>query len=247
MNKYSRGLGLIELMVAMVLGLVVVLGVTQIFISAKNTYQSQNAAAVMQEDARYLLSRMIQEIRMVGMFGCIDPLNASFVDNTANRAFTAAAAQPIQYVANASSGNVLTLLTGDVGENAGVPTYMIVTDCKNAATVHTGALAPAAVTSASLGLLSLPVRQVIYTFRNNQIFTGPANNQQVLVNNVNSFSLSFGVAANASDTGITQYTALPTSAALIRSVRLSLVLTDPGNRVRNQTFNVVATLRNRIH
>jgi len=29
-------------------------------------------------------------------------------------------------------------------------------------------------------------------------------------------------------------------------VRLSLTLTDPNNRVANQTFNVVAALRNRL-
>lgn len=247
MKKYSKGLGLIELMVAMVLGLVVVLGVTQIFISAKNTYQSQNAAAVMQEDARYLFSRMIQDIRMVGMFGCIDPSNASFVDTTAGQAFSLAAVQPIQYSNNTSNGSVLTLLTGDVGNNGGTPTYMIVTDCKTLATVYTGTQAPTNQASANLGLLSMPVRQVIYTFRNSQIFTGPAASQQVLVNNVAGFSLTFGVAANAADAGIARYTAAPASAALIRSVRMSLVLTDPSKRVRNQTFNVVATLRNRIH
>lgn len=247
MRRTNRGIGLIELMVAMVLGLIVVLGVTQIFLSAKNTYQSQNAAAVMQEDARYLLSRMIQDIRMVGMFGCIDPGNASFIDATAGLAFTAASAQPIQYVANAGTGNVLTLLTGDVGTSGTSPTYVIVTNCKTLATVYTGALAPAFAVSANAGLLSLPIRQVIYTFKNNQILTGSATNQQVLVNNVNSFTLTFGIAASATDSGIASYTATPPSAALIRSVRISLELTDPSNRVRNQTYNVVATLRNRIH
>jgi len=247
MKRASQGIGLIELMVAMVLGLVVVLGVTQVFISAKNTYQSQNAAAVMQEDARYLLSRMTQDLRMVGMFGCIDPGNASFIDSTPALAFTAAAAQPIRYVANASTGNVLTLMTGDVGTSGTSPSYVIVTNCKTVATVYTGALAPAFAVSANVGLMSLPIRQVIYTFKDNQILTGSGTNQQVLVNNVSSFTLTFGMAATATDAGIASYTSAPSSAALIRSVRISLVLTDPSNRVRNQTYNVVATLRNRIH
>ena len=70
-NRVSKGFGLIELLIALALSLIVVLGVVQIFIAAKNTYLSQNAAASMQEDARFVLSKMIQEIRMVGMFGCL--------------------------------------------------------------------------------------------------------------------------------------------------------------------------------
>jgi type IV pilus assembly protein PilW len=44
------------------------------------------------------------------------------------------------------------------------------------------------------------------------------------------------------------YTSVVTSAtsANIRSVRLTLTLKDPDNRVRNQTYNVVAALRNRF-
>ncbi|TFW32272.1 PilW family protein, partial [Pseudomonas fluorescens] len=76
MKESSRGFGLIELLIARALSLVVVLGVVQVFIAAKNTYVSQNAAAAMQEDARFVLSKMIQEIRMVGMFGCLESITA---------------------------------------------------------------------------------------------------------------------------------------------------------------------------
>lgn len=41
MNRHCRGFGLIEVMIALVLSLIVVLGVVQIFIAAKNTYVSQ--------------------------------------------------------------------------------------------------------------------------------------------------------------------------------------------------------------
>lgn len=54
MRRRQRGFGLIEMLVALALGLIVVLGVVQIFIAAKNTYVSQNSAAAMQEDARFV-------------------------------------------------------------------------------------------------------------------------------------------------------------------------------------------------
>jgi prepilin-type N-terminal cleavage/methylation domain len=41
MNRSSRGFGLIELLIALALSLVVVLGVAQIFIAAKNTMSAR--------------------------------------------------------------------------------------------------------------------------------------------------------------------------------------------------------------
>ena len=252
MRHSNQGIGLIELMIAMALGLIVVLAVTNIFISAKNTYLSQNAAAAMQEDARFVLSKMLQEIRMVGMFGCINPsTTGSFVDATANNAFTAGAVNPINYTTNATTGNTLTLLTGDVGFSGSTPTYVIATNCRNLSTVFTGNLAPALTAAdAAGGVVQLPIRQVIYTFRNNQLLTGPAASQQVLVNNVSGFAVTFGVVSSASDTSstaITSYASAVSNPSVIRSVRITLTLTDPNGRVRDQRYNVVATLRNRMN
>jgi len=42
------------------------------------------------------------------------------------------------------------------------------------------------------------------------------------------------------------YSSNPSEPARIRSVRLSLTLFDPSGRVSDQTFNVVAALRNRL-
>ena len=71
MRSSSSGFGLIELMVALALGLLVVLGLTQVFLSTRETYLSQRSSALLQEDARYVLSKMAQEIRMAGMLGCL--------------------------------------------------------------------------------------------------------------------------------------------------------------------------------
>ncbi|WP_431194188.1 PilW family protein, partial [Pseudomonas viridiflava] len=77
MRRLSRGFGLVEIMVALVPGLVVSLGIVQIFTASRVTYQSQNASARMQEDARFVLSKMIQEIRMTGMYGCLSLSNVT--------------------------------------------------------------------------------------------------------------------------------------------------------------------------
>jgi len=54
------------------------------------------------------------------------------------------------------------------------------------------------------------------------------------------------VATSSTDVAASSYTANPSNSALIRSVRLTLTLRDPNSRVRDQTFTVVAALRNRL-
>jgi len=236
MSRHCRGFGLIELMIALVLSLIVVLGVVQIFIAAKNTYVSQGAAAVIQEDARFALSKMVQELRMVGMFGCL----GAITDASTAGDFNASQITPIRW----DNANLkLTLVTTDVGSGGGAPTWTVVSDCRTSATAYTGVRAPAS------GQLAFPIRRLVYSFSNNQLLmgTGAGNpTQAVLVDNVRTFNVTFGVAASASDTAASSYSSNPTDPALIRSVRLTLTLFDPKNAVREQTFNVVAALRNRL-
>ncbi|KNH18172.1 pilus assembly protein PilW [Pseudomonas syringae] len=236
MIRANRGFGLIELLIALALSLVVILGVAQIFIAAKNTYVSQNAAASMQEDARFVLSKMIQEIRMVGMFGCL----GTIIDSSSAGNFNASQITPISW----DNANLkLTLVTADVGGSGGVPTWTVISDCRNIATAYTGARIPAS------GQLAFPIRRLVYSFSNNQLLMGSGAGtptQQVLVNNVSAFNVSFGLASSATDTAASTYSSNPSDPARIRSVRLTLTLTDPNDRVHEQTFNVVAALRNRL-
>ena len=63
MKLRHAGFGLIELMVALALGMLVVLAVTQMFLSARHTYLAQHAAAIAQQDARFVLSKIAQQSR----------------------------------------------------------------------------------------------------------------------------------------------------------------------------------------
>lgn len=236
MSRLQRGFGLIELLIALALSLIVVLGVVQVFLAAKNTFVSQNSAAAMQEDARFVLSKMIQEIRMVGMFGCL----GTITDVSTGGTFNANQITPISW----DNANLrLTLVTADVGSGGGTPTWTVVSDCRSSATAYTDSRAPAT------GQQAFPIRRLIYSLKSGQLTMGsgigtPA--QVVLVDNVSAFNVSFGLASSATDTAASTYSSNPSDPARIRSVRLSLTLTDPNNRVSNQTFNVVAALRNRL-
>jgi type IV pilus assembly protein PilW len=236
MNQSSRGFSLIELLIALALSLVVVLGVVQVFIAAKNTYVSQNAAAAMQEDARFVLSKMIQEIRMVGMFGCLETIT----DASSAGDFNASRITPISWD-NATLK--LTLVSADVGTGGGTPTWTVISDCRNSATAYSDLRTPAP------GQLAFPIRRIVYGLRNDQLTIAVGSGappRQALVDNVKAFNVSFGIARSATDTAASGYSSNPSDPARIRSVRLSLTLYDPNHRVSDQTFNVVAALRNRL-
>ena len=68
--KKQRGLSLIELMVAMTISAILLLGVSMIFVSNKKTYQTQDALSEVQEAGRFALMFLSEPIQMAGYTGC---------------------------------------------------------------------------------------------------------------------------------------------------------------------------------
>ena len=67
---YQRGLTLLELLVAITLGLAVITGTIQIYLSTSQTYRTQEALSRIQENGRYALEVLTREIRMATYTGC---------------------------------------------------------------------------------------------------------------------------------------------------------------------------------
>jgi type IV pilus assembly protein PilW len=66
----QKGLTMVELMVALVLSSLLTLGVIQVFIANKTSYRLQEAQARLQENARFALSVISNELRNAGHLGC---------------------------------------------------------------------------------------------------------------------------------------------------------------------------------
>jgi type IV pilus assembly protein PilW len=64
------GFSLVELMLALALGLVVVTGIVQLFVGNSQTYNVLNGQARMQENARFALDIISRAARTAGYFGC---------------------------------------------------------------------------------------------------------------------------------------------------------------------------------
>ena len=66
----AGGFSLIELMVAMTIGLVIVAAVVQIFVRSHSTYQLDEGLSRVQESARFTMDYLSKDFRMAGYLGC---------------------------------------------------------------------------------------------------------------------------------------------------------------------------------
>lgn len=66
MRRQQLGLSLVELMVALVLGLVLMTGIIQVFLSSRQTYTTNEAMARMQENGRFALEFISRSARLAG-------------------------------------------------------------------------------------------------------------------------------------------------------------------------------------
>lgn len=74
MIKKQNGFALVEIMIAMLLGLVLVGGVLQMFSSSRQTQRVHEATARMQESGRMALEVISRDIRMADFWGCASDL-----------------------------------------------------------------------------------------------------------------------------------------------------------------------------
>lgn len=80
----ESGIALVELMIAMVLGLFLVGGIMQIFSSSRHTYRMHEATSRMQESGRMALEVLSRDVRMADFWGCASDITnvVNNLDNT---------------------------------------------------------------------------------------------------------------------------------------------------------------------
>ena len=80
-----KGLSLIELMIALTIGLIITLAVGQVYIGSRTTYRTQDALSRLQENARYAMDTISHDLRMAGQIGCsVDSTKSANVLNNAS-------------------------------------------------------------------------------------------------------------------------------------------------------------------
>lgn len=70
MTARQQGMSLIEVLIAMAIGAVLLLALTQFYSHARQAYTMQSEQARLQENARLALTLIAREVRMAGYLGC---------------------------------------------------------------------------------------------------------------------------------------------------------------------------------
>ncbi|WP_313207766.1 PilW family protein [Stenotrophomonas sp.] len=96
LRRFEKGLTLVEMMVALALGLVLMLGVVQIFAASRTASVLAEGGARAQENARFALEFLQRDIRMAGHFGCVND-QAHFVRNEGDPVVNTGAASGSQH------------------------------------------------------------------------------------------------------------------------------------------------------
>ncbi len=78
----SAGFGLVEILVALVLGLILIAGVLQIFIANRQSFATNEALGKVQENGRFALTFLTEDIRLVSFSGCGNLARKTFRDYT---------------------------------------------------------------------------------------------------------------------------------------------------------------------
>jgi len=68
--RRQSGMTLIEIMIAVTISLILLAGIMQIFLSSKQTYRVQDGTSRLQENSRFAMRFLNQDIRMAGYSGC---------------------------------------------------------------------------------------------------------------------------------------------------------------------------------
>lgn len=216
MSRYSRfvwghkGFTLIEMMVAMTIGLIVLLGVGAIYLSSVRTYRIQEDDARLQESGRYVLELIGRSIRQAG--GDAE-MNFSPVANTLN--CVAPACQPVGGTNGAGATPDTLAVQFYANRDELVAGNWITRDC-------TGGVNQANANTLITNTFSL----VGTSFRCN----GSTGGVQEIVAGVEDFQVLYGIDTTG-DQSVDQYQAAPANWDQVRTARICLVMTSNNNRL----------------
>lgn len=167
MRRRQIGFGLLEVVMALAIGLMLLAAASQLFTSAHQTWRLQSTAVRMQDEARLALLRMAQDIRMAGMFGCLQITPDDFEDPAARQAF----ARPLEVEAT-----TLSLVVAELPGQAGKSDWVLQTDCIEKVRVDEKPIEGYPLT--------FPISKYVYQFHNNKLRFQRKNSVQPLVENV---------------------------------------------------------------
>jgi type IV pilus assembly protein PilW len=242
--RSQSGIGLVELLVALLLSVIIGGAVVQVFISQRQSFQTQDDLARLQENARFAFEQISRDLRHVGYWGCsrkapiTNETNDTGLDDISTKALTRAndGALTIRFL------NPDVVVT-DANLLGSLPSNRLVADCAKAS-LFQGNTLPAGYSGT--GWQAFGLSEVQYKAENGglvRVENGASDN--LIADGVVSISFEYGVA----DSGgfADDYLENPDPGQLENTVSLKTTLVMQGTDVVGQkTFVSVVAIRNRL-
>jgi type IV pilus assembly protein PilW len=202
-HQKQCGLSVVELLVAVVIGMLLLTGVLQVFLASKQTYSSNEAASRLQENGRFALEFIAQSARHAGY---VEPANTTASKPAPIAAPSAAACNTPQVCSSDGAGNASDaigfifqprLLEGNVRRDC---LGSVVGDANNTdLIINQFVLIPAvnAAAHSALGCRS-------WNINDNNWVTGAT--PAPLIDGIDALQIQYGLSANSSDlNSVSQY------------------------------------------
>lgn len=131
-RRRTAGVSLIELMVALLIGTILMLGLVEVFAGSRAVYQLSEGLARTQENSRFALDYLQRDIRMIGHFGCVNDQSHKQQVGAFTSHIPAAAGTALDFnlsvqgfEANSTApGATVTLATPPAGWTPGLPAHI---------------------------------------------------------------------------------------------------------------------------
>lgn len=265
----QTGLSLVELMIAMVLGLIIISAVLYVFAGNRASYSHQESLSHIQESGRFALELLSRDIRMAGYIGCgnlreVDPVtnitlsppvwnNTTTLTGTDTQISILSAGPAFVRLSNAMP--TLTQLQLNANPAVTVGARMIATDCANADIFDLSSVSgpvgspPVWTLTATQPLTRafqsqsqiMRLRQVTYVF--DDVNNTLNRNGEPIVEGVTALSFDYGIGA---DRNVTSYTSAPGDWARVSTVRVNMTITSPTPPALSHDFSRIIGIRNRL-
>jgi type IV pilus assembly protein PilW len=216
--KQQRGLSLVELMVAMVIGLFLMLGVTQIFVSNQRTYLFQQGQMGNQENGRFALALLSQELLKAGYRS--DPKSTITADNSLTNCSLNAGAGV------AAVSNTSLCIQYQAFNKADIT-------CQGTALSDANR---AAIVAPYNQINPKVVERIAFDSATGAITCTTSAGTQPLVTGVKDLRFEYGTGSGSDTKTITAWSATPNASATIAAVRYNVLMQSPGTAaIRDNT------------
>jgi type IV pilus assembly protein PilW len=238
----QAGFTLVEMMVAITIGLVVLFGMTATFVNLKNTFRSQDQLGQLQDNERLALTYLTNSINEAGYYP--DPKSASTITSS-----TAPATSPVSPggtmpaavgVFGTADGGTATTPESLQTAYASVSTDGLIS-CIGSSYAGTGTVTVRNIYYVDPSTNSLMCRTLVNGLASDTMTNG--GTPQVLVTGITKMAVMYGLApAGTSQVNVYVAPANVPSWATVKSVRITLTFANPfggTSIVRTHTINVM--------